>query len=196
MKEKYFDSSTFMGGWYIPHDICDELIDYHHFLKKWNHTTEGTVGDNIQGTVVKKEEKESLDASFNTECYSHTTNRYMKDLQLVLEKYIEKYPKSSAVTNFKVLNFNIQWYPKNGGFKEWHTENSGHGEGILRHLVFMTYLNDLENGGTEFLHQDLKVEAEKGLTLIWPATWTHFHKGIITDQEKYIITGWFSFLDE
>tara|TARA_R100001509_G_C4858883_1_gene212675 strand:+ start:321 stop:911 length:591 start_codon:yes stop_codon:yes gene_type:complete len=196
MKEKYFDPVTFMGGWYVPHDICDELIDYYHFLKKWKYLKEGTVGDDKKGIVVKKEEKESFDVSFDKECLSHTTNRYMKILQAVLEKYIEKYPKSAAVSNFQVRSFNIQWYPKKGGFKEWHTENSGQHHSVVRHLVFMTYLNDLKNGGTEFLHQDLKVEAEKGLTLIWPATWTHFHRGVITDVEKYIITGWFDFSNE
>ena len=30
----------------------------------------------------------------------------------------------------------------------------------------MTYLNNVENGGTEFYYQNLRVEAKKGLTLI------------------------------
>jgi len=60
----------------------------------------------------------------------------------------------------------------------------------------MTYLNDVyEEGGTEFLCQKLKVDARKGLTLIWPADWTHMHRGVVSrTEEKYIITGWFSFL--
>ena len=62
----------------------------------------------------------------------------------------------------------------------------------------MTYLNDVKNGGTEFLYQNElnQKDAEQGLTLIWPAHWTHTHKGIISDeQEKYIITGWYNFTD-
>ena len=58
----------------------------------------------------------------------------------------------------------------------------------------MTYLNDVKDGGTEFLYQNLKTKAEKGLTLIWPSAWTHTHKGIISPtKEKYIITGWYAF---
>ena len=58
----------------------------------------------------------------------------------------------------------------------------------------MTYLNTIENAGTEFFHQDLKVDAVKGKTLIWPADWTHTHRGIINNEkEKYIFTGWLSF---
>jgi hypothetical protein len=64
-----------------------------------------------------------------------------------------------------------------------------------RHLVFMTYLNDVTDaGGTEFLYQGITVQPRKGLTLIWPADWTHHHRGVVSPtQEKYIITGWFSF---
>ena len=65
-----------------------------------------------------------------------------------------------------------------------------------RCLVFMTYLNDVEDGGTSFKYQDIDIPAKKGLTLIWPAYWTHTHKGIISNtKEKYIVTGWLNFLN-
>ena len=55
----------------------------------------------------------------------------------------------------------------------------------------MTYLNDVEDGGTEFLNQKCEVKARKNLTLIWPADWTHTHRGVISQtKEKTIITGW------
>ena len=62
-----------------------------------------------------------------------------------------------------------------------------------RVLVYMTYLNDVDNGGTEWLFQNYKTEAKKGLSVIWPAEWTHTHKGVISQQEKYIATGWYVF---
>jgi hypothetical protein len=60
----------------------------------------------------------------------------------------------------------------------------------------MTYLNDVHDaGGTEFFHQKLTVLPRKGLTLIWPADWTHTHRGIVSPtEEKYVITGWFDFV--
>ena len=58
----------------------------------------------------------------------------------------------------------------------------------------MTYLNSVEDGGTEFKYQNLITPAKKGLTLIWPAQWTHTHRGQISGtKEKYIVTGWFNF---
>ena len=70
--------------------------------------------------------------------------------------------------------------------------------GVTRHLVFMTYLNDIsDEGETEWKHQGLKVKPEKGLTVIWPADWTYTHKGIPSHSEtKYIATGWYNFFIE
>ena len=56
-------------------------------------------------------------------------------------------------------------------------------------------LNDVEEGGsTYFNHYDLDIKPKKGLTLIWPAEWTHSHKGnVLKTGFKYIITGWLTF---
>ena len=63
-----------------------------------------------------------------------------------------------------------------------------------RVLVFQTFLNDIDDGGTEFKYQKLTTPAKKGLTLIWPTDFTHTHSGQISDtHEKYIITGWFGY---
>ena len=91
---------------------------------------------------------------------------------------------------------NVQLYPPGGGYKTFHTERTGKGEPEgSRHLVFMTYLNDVADaGGTEFHHQDVIVQPRKGLTLIWPADWTFTHRGVPSpSQEKIITTGWFNF---
>ena len=90
----------------------------------------------------------------------------------------------------KIVELNIQHYEPGGGFKIFHCENSTK-DTINRHLVFMTYLNDVNDGGTIFKYQNLITPATKGSTLIWPVNWTHTHKGQISGtSEKYIITGW------
>ena len=57
----------------------------------------------------------------------------------------------------------------------------------------MTYLNNVKNGGTEFINQKIITEAEKGLTLFWPSDWTHTHRGVVSKQDKYILTGWLNY---
>ena len=57
----------------------------------------------------------------------------------------------------------------------------------------MLYLNTVtDNGGTYFPRQDTLTNAIKGDMIIWPAYFTHPHRGIVSEtQEKYICTGWF-----
>ena len=46
-------------------------------------------------------------------------------------------------------------------------------------------------GETEFLNQGIRCKPEAGKLLIWPAGWTHVHRGNPNyTTDKYIITGW------
>ena len=93
-----------------------------------------------------------------------------------------------------IEHYNLQNYRPGEGFYAWHKENNADTVSSKRHLVFMTYLTDTPDGGTEFMTQDLTVPCKKGITLIWPAGWTHTHRGQISKtHEKTILTGWLSF---
>ena len=191
IKEKQIDPMSYIGGWYIEKNICEELIDYFNYNKKY--TTEGkTLGG------VNKDVKQSLDLSISSGNFDNVIGIYRGLLQSILEKYVEKYPDSADTEKFNICeNYNLQYYEPNHGFKKWHCENTGTLGSFHRHLVFMTYLNDVENAGTEFQnYPNIQDHSEQGLTLIWPAGWTHTHRGVISDKsEKYILTGWFSFED-
>ena len=91
-------------------------------------------------------------------------------------------------------NFRIQKYKQSQEYHGWYCEKAVPATAI-RHLDWMTYLNDIKKGGeTEWYYQKLKVKPKKGLTVIWPSEWTFTHKGHTTiDEDKYIITGWFEF---
>ena len=130
---------------------------------------------------------------------NRSSSLYELHLQETLNDYIKKYKWADFVNTYQVIEkLSIQHYKPGEGFYKWHTENTGYSYNLNRHLVFMTYLNDVENAGTEFYYfPDLNIQAKKGLTLIWPAGWTHTHRGVISDiDEKHIITGWFNFYDQ
>jgi len=96
----------------------------------------------------------------------------------------------------KKLIQNIQKYNPNEAFFQWHMERASYKDlNSYRHLVFMTYLNDVTDGGqTEWFHQGVKIQPEKGMTYIWPCDWTHVHRGIPSPtQTKYITTGWYTY---
>ena len=195
MTEHSLDLNTHIGGWYIPEKICDDLINY--FLMNPQKQEKGHYFESGKA-VVNNEWKESLEFGISPEEKFDTFVSYRENLQNILELYVKKYTYANEVKKFNMIErCNIQYYKPGGGFKKWHFENNFKNKiSCDRCLVFMTYLNDVPNGGTEFKYQNLKLPAKKGLTLIWPPYWTHTHRGVISKtQEKYIITGWFSFYE-
>lgn len=187
MKKYKLPKSSFIGGWFIPERVCDGLISY--FNKNQSMVVPGEVGQ----SKIKKQFKESLDIQVFPDNYDLEILEYRKHLQIVLENYIKEYPEVNKYDRFNVASFNIQKYPPKGGFKVWHFER-GSNFVSNRILVFMTYLNTIKNGGTYFKYQKKEMPAIKGLTLIWPTDFTHTHKGVITNKEKMIATGWFALL--
>ncbi len=204
MEKKFeVDAQTFIGGWYMSEEICDQILDLYNNNKSLHEP--GVVGTDIINEDGKVTSRPHIDA----EAKKCTQLRVLKNaqqlslynihLQAILDSYKQKYEWADQVKYYKIVeDMSIQHYKPGEGFYRWHMENTGHGFTINRHLVFMTYLNDVENAGTEFLYfPDLKIQARKGLTLIWPAGWTHTHRGVVSDvDEKYIITGWYSFYDK
>ena len=59
----------------------------------------------------------------------------------------------------------------------------------------MIYLNDVhDGGGTHFPQYDYTPKARTGSIALWPAGWTHMHRGQVSNTEKkYILTGWYHY---
>tara|TARA_R110000823_G_scaffold215857_1_gene345435 strand:+ start:2803 stop:3384 length:582 start_codon:yes stop_codon:yes gene_type:complete len=191
IKEHKLPFDSFIGGWFIDNKICDNLISLHQ--QNIEHTQEGkTMYDDVES--VNKSIKDSKDLILPPDHFEYPVDKYRDSLQKCLEKYIKKYKYVNGYSRFNIKeNYSIQYYPPKGGYKVFHFENAAK-ETSKRILVFMTYLNDVEDAGTEFYYQKLKTPCKKGLTLIWPAGFTHTHKGIVNKKKnKYIVTGWFSY---
>ena len=198
MREYEIDHSSFIGGWYIPEKICDDLIELYQ-------TSEHLWEDGKISKYFDGEDRATTDekSKKNTEMYISPSEfmmipTYLPHLAKCLDEYKKRYPYSDNVNHYSICTpMKIQYYKPGEGFYKWHMENGGYGQEGKRHLVFMTYLNTLENAGTEFYHQKITTPCEKGLTIIWPAHWTHTHKGVINhNSDKHIITGWYSFNDK
>ena len=204
MEKKFeVDEQTFIGGGYMSEEICDEVLDFYNNNK--SSQISGTIGSDEKNDgsqnkfdpIVNVEAKKCTQLNIIPNAQELTL--YNIHLQAILDDYKQKYKWADFVKTYDIIeNMIIQHYKPGEGFYKWHMEQNGYANTVYRHLVFMTYLNDVENGGTEFYYfPDLKIQARKGLTLIWPAGWTHTHKGVISNvDEKYIITGWYSFYDK
>ena len=102
---------------------------------------------------------------------------------------------------YRLGTTNIQKYDKGkGGYFHWHSENFPHpskpeNDSLHRVLLWMFYLNDVEDGGeTEFFHQNLKLKPKRGTLIIAPSDFTHTHRGSMPiSNDKYIFTSWMMF---
>lgn len=180
-----------MGGWFIPESCVDKILCFWNENKQ--HKQKGVVLTTNKHIIEKKIK--------DAECINIIPNyiyepwvEYENHLQKCLDNYIKKYPFAGKVPRFSLKErYLLQGYKKQGGYKDMHCENGGTKTTFFRHLVFMTYLNDIENGGTHFPEQDITTPSKKGLTLIWSAHFTHPHRSQVCNEPKQIVTGWFSF---
>jgi len=193
MNEYNLEFKNHMGAWFMDESICDKMLKYFYDNPQIHNIGKAYFGDEGGNNIVK-DIKESVEIQIPSNFLGKPFDEYRNSLQIILEKYIQKYNYLDGVPKFNINeDYMIQTYSKGGGFKTWHAESC---TPLMckRLLVFMTYLNDVPDGGTMFRDQDIIIPAKKGLTLIWPAGFTHVHKGQITDKhEKAIVTGWYSF---
>lgn len=188
-------NNDFISSWTIPEYICDEILDYFHKNKHLHR--KGLVYTDDRKSGVDTDYKVSTDLSISPAEEDRPFGEYRSELQKCLDYYVEEYSHVNKIHRFNVTEvYNIQHYKIGEGFKGEHCERDGSfDKTIKRCLVFMTYLNDLEDGGTIFKYQNRIIKAQKGKTIIWPADWTHTHCGQISKtQDKTIVTGWFSYL--
>ena len=200
MSQQKIVSPSFIGHYKLKDlSICDDLIDFHK-KDPLQLKSRGAVGTETVGiNAIDEEVKKSTDISLSTNepfisevCPSFL--KYLDELQDALNGYKKEYIYADKVARYDICELiNIQHYKPGEGFLTWHKERND--AGCDRHLVFMTYLNDVPDGGTEFYYQNTITKAVKGDTLIWPSDWTHTHKSQVSfTQEKYIITGWYSYI--
>jgi len=182
-------------GLFSQHE-CEYIIEYFHSCEKLNITfsrqgSEGSgilqkkdqaVGTNLLQTLDKKSEayvefgpvSEMLDDKLMGYC---------------LPEYCNKYGLSEKLYNG---GYKIQKTEPTGGYHLWHYEQDNNLDAINRRLAYMVYLNDVEHGGeTEFLHQSKRYSPTRGTMMIWPAGFTHQHRGNPPlSGTKFILTGW------
>jgi prolyl 4-hydroxylase len=189
----------------LSSEVCQDLID--QFEKHtWLHV-KGKVGiryeDKMGGELrTESEFKQSTDlgitdAVADSPAFQPLILNLFEFLNTNISAYKEKYIHLDAGARWGMTErFNIQRYRPGEGYYAWHTEyHPNIAPTNRRVLAWMIYLNDVKDAGTEFANFG-KIDAVQGKCLIWPAYWTHTHRGIVSDSEtKYIATGWYSYLD-
>jgi len=178
MKTLDIPKEHYIGSYFIDEKVCDDMLDFFWSSKHRHHHSE-----------LSFDIKKSIEMGINPNQNFEPNISYLNEIKKCLIEYGKAYDQSWQLCVNE--HYNIQHYNKGEGFFKWHCERTTT-RFANRFLVFMTYLNDVDDGGTEFKYQNIEIKARKGLTLIWPSEWTHTHRGVISKtKEKTIVTGWF-----
>ena len=174
----------------LSQDDCDQIINYFESHEELHF--EGYV----DGGVNPEKKIDTELGLYFYDKFSWVQNY----LAQCVEEYKKEYPYVDRVELWNIdPGFKIQRYKPNEGYFVAHCENAGpdpdNKNADRRLLAWMIYLNDVREGGyTEFLTQNRKFQPRRGDILIWPAYFTHPHRGIVSKTEKkYILTGWYVF---
>lgn len=111
--------------------------------------------------------------------------------------YNHQYPALQLVPKHQSKIIKIQKTAPTQGYHVWHSEHDSSASNRDRLLSWILYLNDVEDGGeTEFLYQSLRFKPKSGTFILFPAQFTHTHRGNPPlSGVKYIATGWIEFMN-
>lgn len=196
MTTEYFEHIALFKNVY-PEGYCQ------HLISEFERLESGGVGSNRQvsenaGRHVKDdyqifiELKNHVLAPFKTE---NSCDMFFDGLQNCYSEYVNKYSILKNGGNIRGTTMKMQRTSPGGGYHVWHAEQ-GPGPQASRVLTYMLYLNSMapeEGAETEFLYQKKRFSPVENTMVLWPAAYTHAHRGnpVLSETCKYIVTGWF-----
>jgi len=113
-----------------------------------------------------------------------------------LKRYVAEF---DILSSFTLVGWwlKAQLTRKGEGYHAWHFESSTFFE-AKRVLAWSIYLNaDYEGGELEFLYFGKRIKLGEGDVVIFPAAFTHTHRGnMVLEGEKLLLTGWYELVPE
>jgi hypothetical protein len=177
----------------LPDGLCEKYIEYFQDLQSSGFVNDRLSFQNVQPHLLKDLASSMVGGSFVYETKIHYIAHDFVNAfwSTCYPDYLQKYSILSGVAQHKIYDLKIQKTMPGEGYHTWHPEITNRNN-CNRLLVFILYLNDVAEGGeTEFLYYPKRVTPKKNRLVLWPAGFTHTHRG---NQpligEKYILTGW------
>jgi hypothetical protein len=177
----------------ISKERCQEIID-----KMENHIENNPLEIRHGNTQFKTNEIGRNDYQiFANKVFGGVSQEINKALEVCTKTYMDEFFVLKNVTSLRNDEIKLQRTPPRGGYHVWHCEvdSRKHSDRVL---AWTLYLNDIPDGEgeTEFLWQGIKVKPKAGAISIFPAAFTHSHRGNpVYSCDKYIATGWLTLND-
>lgn len=183
----------------LSFDDCLRCINYFEHMRSMGFVINRKQSESARGLNKKDESLFGLGSDAIVHESRVNANR---DVVNVLHKavwdsyalYAEQYDVLNDIKSHSIWSYRIQKTEVGGGYHVWHCENNDRDQ-CTRVLVYTVYLNDVREGGeTEFLYQHRRVPARAGTVVLFPAAFTHVHRGNPPiSNVKYISTGWIEY---
>ncbi len=172
----------------LSKDKCDSII------KLFEQDDRKEPGRIASGVDTDNKVSTDLLCNFIDKDFKEYNDIILESIGITIALYRQKYHFLEFCDTWNISGeYNIQRYNDGDGFFKPHCEQGGYVP--YRMLAWMIYLTD-SLSGTEFPYQNTILEAKRGNMAVWPAAWTHPHKGQTPNRgHKYIITGWGHFVD-
>jgi hypothetical protein len=132
---------------------------------------------------------------FANRVFGNVTQDINKALDICIKAYGDEFFVLKNLSQIRSDEIKLQKTPPRGGYHVWHCEVDSKFFSD-RVLAWTLYLNDIPDGEgeTEFLWQGVRIQPKVGTVCIFPAAFTHTHRGNpVYSCDKYIATGWYCF---
>lgn len=189
--------------------ICDSIVEihnhnHHHHVEGYtlsgvNHEIKKSTDMNLisikkDNSNIEKIILPSIKSSIRKCLYKYTTRYEIMGKSYNIEDFTEEEWIDKIYEQFVIWPgaVSVKKYNKGDGYYHWHQDMGRSMVSFARQLVIQFYLNDVEEGGeTDFCYQNIKCKPEKGTILMFPAGFTHRHRGKMPiSGDKYIMNLW------
>jgi len=178
----------------VPADKCRSIIQYYEEMSNIHRSYNRQQVENIPNLMKQDTAIDCAVPVYRDGLlilpHDPTVRVIQEELLHCLNLYVNKFG-SLQNERLMCIQHKVQKTLPSEGYHVWHAEWGG--QNVRRALVYTLYLNDVHEGGeTEFLYQRRRIPSTQGSICLFPAAFTHLHRGnppLI--GEKYIMTGWF-----
>jgi hypothetical protein len=178
----------------LPINVLDECVEYIKGLEELPDSSfkeKDGIYLNRKGSDQFKSKAERHDYSTFFEITNLAlANKVLDAILPAIGEYAKEF-SLDQIDRIRFDNVKGQLTPELGSYSVWHSEQ-GITDTATRCLAWQVFLNDIPKyGEIEFLFQKTRIRPKKNTLLVWPAAYTHIHRGNPpVGASKLILTGW------
>jgi hypothetical protein len=188
-----FEFANFIGVFKeaFPEKWCSSVIDSFRDYSEMGLTQSRKVSENA--ISLRKDDTALFNHDVPARSLLGVKYKELSDVfwGKIFPEYASEYSGISNLSGSYMSSIKLQETKVGQGYHIWHCEQTNI-ETASRIMAFILYLNNVEHGGeTEFLYQHKRVSPETGTFVLFPAYYTHTHRGNPPlSNDKYVLTGW------